>query len=60
MTTIISYEKISPAVLTTRLFLELPCSVSYRDIDEDYFEITVFETSPRVLKKAENILAQYV
>lgn len=60
MTVIIEYANIAPDILAMRLFTELSCSVSYRDIDEDYFEISVLSDSPWTLQRAENILAQYV
>ena len=60
MTAIIGYANIAPDVLAMRLFTELSCSVSWRDIDEDYFEISVFSDSTWTLRQAENILAQYV
>ena len=60
MTAIIDYANIAPDVLAMRLFTELSCSVSWRDIDEDYFEISVFSDSAFILRQAENILAQYV
>lgn len=60
MTVIIDYTNIAPDILAMRLFIELSCSVSWRDIDEDYFEILVLSDSVWVLKRAENILAQYV
>ena len=60
MTTIIDYANIAPDVLATRLFTELSCSISWRDIDENYFEISVLSDSAWTLRQAENILAQYV
>ena len=60
MTTIIDYANIAPDVLAMRLFTELSCSVSWRDIDENYFEISVLSDSAWTLIQAENILAQYV
>ena len=60
MTAIIDYANIAPDVLAMRLFIELSCSVSWRDIDENYFEISVFSDSIWTLRQAENILAQYV
>ena len=60
MTTIIDYANIAPDILAMRLFTELSCSVSWRDIDENYFEISVFSDSAWTLKRAEDILAQYV
>ena len=60
MTAIIDYANITPNILAMRLFTELSCSVSWRDIDEDYFEISVISDSAFTLRQAENILAQYV
>ena len=60
MTAIIDYANIAPDILAMRFFTELSCSVSWRDIDEDYFEISVFSDSAFTLRQAENILAQYV
>ena len=60
MTVIIDYANIAPDVLAIRLFTELSCSVSWRDINEDCFEISVFSDSVWTLRQAENILAQYV
>lgn len=60
MTAIIDYTNIVPDVLAMRLFTELSCSVSWKDIDEDYFEISVLSDSAWTLRQAENILAQYV
>lgn len=60
MTVIVDYTNIAPDILAMRLFTELSCSVSWRDLDEDYFEISVFSDSAWILKRAENILAQYV
>ena len=60
MTAIIDYANIAPDVLAMRLFTELSCSVSWRDIDENYFEISVLSDSAWTLRQAENIHAQYV
>ena len=60
MTAIIDYANIAPDVFAMRLFTELSCSVSWRDIDENYFEISVLSDSAWTLRQAENILAQYV
>ena len=60
MTTIIDYANIAPDVLAMRLFTELSCSVSWRDIDENYFEISVLSDSAWTLKQPEPILAQSV
>lgn len=60
MTAIIDYANIAPNILAMRLFTELSCSVSWRDIDENCFEISVISDSVFTLRQAENILAQYV
>lgn len=60
MTVSIEYATIAPNVLAMRLMTELSCSVSYRDVNEDFFEISVLSDSAWVLSRAENILAEYV
>ena len=60
MTVIINYENIAPNILERRLSRELSCFVMFRDIDEDYFEISVLSDDFLTLQKAENILSRYV
>ena len=59
MTVSIEYATIAPNILVMRLFTELSCSVSYREVNNKYFEISVFSDSAWVLRRAENIFAQY-
>lgn len=38
---VVSYEKVSPAVLASRIEAQFGCLVSWADIDEDFFEVFV-------------------
>ena len=55
----IEYEKISPAVLGKKIIRAFPTSIcSWKKIDEDYFEFTVFGVAD--LAMLEDVLAEYV
>lgn len=58
LTVIIDYTVISPAVLATIVERAVSCLCNWKDIDEDYFEFTIFCCEDLV--KAQGILAQYV
>lgn len=57
-TVIIEYAVISPAVLANRVEDALNCLTLWKDIDEDYFEFSVFNCAD--LDILEDILAEYV
>ena len=57
-TVIISYERISPAVLANRIERGFECLCSWRDIDEDFFEFSVWYCKD--LDMLEDVLAEYV
>jgi len=58
-TVIIGYEKISPAVLESIILKAYPmCLCNWHEIDEDYFEFTVYYCPD--LAMLEDLLAMYV
>lgn len=57
-TVIIEYATISPAVLANRIEKAFGCLTKWRDIDEDYFEFSVFGCTD--LAMLEDVLAEYV
>lgn len=57
-TVIIAYERIAPSVLASRIEKAFDCLVKVNDIDEDYFELSVFYCQD--LAMLEDILAEYV
>ena len=58
-TVIIEYEVISPAVLVMKIEKAFPGAMAiYKDIDEDYFELTVWGCTD--LEMLEDVLAEYV
>lgn len=57
-TVIISYEKISPVVLANRLEKAFDCLCSWKDINEDFFEFSVYYCKD--LEMLEDVLAEYV
>lgn len=60
-TVIIEYATISPSILSKRICKECTCLSSWKDVNEDYFEISFFAFCyPDGIVKAEKILAEYV
>jgi len=57
-TVIIEYAKISPAVLASRIEKAFECLTNWRDIDEDYFEFSVYGRFD--LAELEDVLAEFV
>lgn len=57
-TVIIAYERISPAVLANRIEKAFDCLCNWHDIDEDFFEFSVFYCKD--LEMLEDVLAEYV
>lgn len=57
-TVIIEYAFISPAILAHYIERAFGCYTTWRDIDEDYFEFSVFGCSD--LEMLEDVLAEYV
>lgn len=57
-TVIISYERISPAVLVSRVEKAFACFCKWVDIDEDYFKLTVIGACD--MAELEDVLAEYV
>ena len=57
-TVIIEYARISPAVLANRISNAFHCLINWKDIDEDYFEFTVYGCTE--LAELEDVLAEYV
>ena len=58
-TVIIEYAAISPAVLASRIEYAFEgCMCHWRDIDEDYFEFSVFFCHDLV--ELEDVLAEYM
>ena len=57
-TVIISYERISPVVLANRIERGFECLCVWRDINEDFFELSVFYCED--LDMLEDVLAEYV
>lgn len=58
-TVIIEYAKISPDVLANKISKAFRCCVTWCDIDEDYFEFSVFGFCG-ILEELEDMLAEYV
>lgn len=58
-TVIVSYEVISPMVLEMKVQRAFPQALcKWKDIDEDYFEFTVFGVMR--LDELEDVLAEYI
>ena len=57
-TVIIEYAKISPAVLENIIKKAFDCFCAWADIDEDYFEFSVYGCTE--LAELEDVLAEYV
>jgi hypothetical protein len=58
-TVIVEYATISPSVLAMRVESAFPPAICrWKDLDEDYFEFTVFGVDD--LPMLEDILAEYV
>ena len=57
-TVVIEYAKISPAVLVSMIESTFKCIATWRDIDEDYFEFSVYGCTD--LAGLKNVLAEYV
>ena len=57
-TVIIEYARISPAVLANRISNAFHCLTNWKDIDEDYFEFSVYGCTE--LAELEDVLAEYV
>ena len=57
-TVIIEYARISPAVLADRISNAFHCLTNWKDIDEDYFEFSVYGCTE--LAELEDVLAEYV
>lgn len=59
-TVIISYERISPAVLVSRVEKAFTCLCKWVDIDEDCFELTVIGVCACDMAELEDVLVEYV
>lgn len=59
-TVIIEYATISPAVLASIIERGFSCLCNWRDINEDYFEFSVFGVSADRMDELEDVLAEYV
>lgn len=57
-TVIIEYAVISPAVLANKIEKAFSCLCNWKDIDEDYFEFSVYGCTD--LSELEDVLAEYV
>lgn len=57
-TIIIEYAAISPVVLASRIEKAFGCITCWKDIDEDFFEFSVFGCAD--LAMLEDVLAEYV
>ena len=57
-TVIIEYARISPTVLANRISNAFHCLTNWKDIDEDYFEFSVYGCTE--LAELEDVLAEYV
>lgn len=57
-TVIIEYARISPSVLANRISNAFHCLTNWKDIDEDYFEFSVYGCTE--LAELEDVLAEYV
>lgn len=57
-TVIIEYATISPIILTNKIEKAFNCLTSWSDIDEDYFEFSVYGCTD--LEMLEDVLAEYV
>lgn len=57
-TVIIEYATIPLFAIAARLFHELNCSVTYKDMDKEFYELSVYDC--RNMVRLENILAEYV
>lgn len=58
-TVIIEYETISPVVLETTVKRAFPTAMcTWKDVNEDYFEFTVFGVVD--LAELEDVLAEYI
>lgn len=57
-TVIIEYATISPIILANKVERAFNCLTSWTDIDEDYFEFSVYGCTD--LEMLEDVLAEYV
>lgn len=57
-TVIIEYARISPAVLASRIEKAFDCLTSWRELDEDYFEFSVYGCV--ALDELEDVLAEFM
>ena len=57
-TVLISYETVSPMVLTHKIERAFTCMIKYKEIDEDTYELSVFGCTD--LAMLEDLLAEYV
>lgn len=57
-TVIIEYARISPAVLASRIEKAFDCLTSWRELDEDCFEFSVYGCV--TLDELEDILAEFM
>ena len=57
-TVLISYETVSPAVLTHKIESAFACMAKYKEVDEDTYELSVFGCTD--LAMLEDLLAEYV
>lgn len=58
-TVIISYERIAPFVLASIVEEAFSCLTAWHDIDEDYFEFSVYYCKAP-LNELEDVLAEFV
>ena len=59
-TVIIEYATISPAILANKIEKAFTCLCSWRDIDEDHYELTVIGVCACDMDELEDVLAEYV
>ena len=57
-TVVIEYAKISPAVLASMIESTFKCIATWRDVNEDYFEFSIYGCTE--LAELEDVLAEYV
>lgn len=57
-TVIIEYAMISPIILTNKIEQAFGCLTSWMDINEDFFEFSVYGCTD--LAMLEDVLAEYV
>lgn len=59
-TVIIEYARICPTILANLIERAFGCSVFWSDIDEDYFEFSVFGVLAYQMAELEDTLAEYL